>query len=102
MFIPLLPREAFVLEAGVAEVDEQPDLDAGGIQVVDDLRLMFRGSGFDRFQFNDDFVLDKNVGVKIPHGLPSENHLDRMLSDDRQTSLPQRHQKSFFVHRPLS
>jgi hypothetical protein len=33
--------EPFEFEPGVAEVDEQPNFDAGGFEIVDDLSLMF-------------------------------------------------------------
>ena len=65
MFEVFASGEALVFEFGVAEVDEQADFDAGGVQIIDDLRLVFRGDGFDRFQLDDHLFLNENIRIKV-------------------------------------
>jgi len=53
MFEILASGEALVFEFWVAEVDEEADFDPGGIQIIDDLCLVFGGNGFDGFQLDN-------------------------------------------------
>src|SRR6185369_13573337 len=48
----------------MAEVDEQPDLDAGGAQVVHELRPMLIDQGADRLDFDDDRTETNKVRPK--------------------------------------
>ena len=88
MFKILASCKAAIFEFGAAEVDQQTDFDAGGVKVVDDLRLMFGGDGFDGFQFNDDFLLNEYIRIEVAHALPPEHHLDGRLGEYGQTFLP--------------
>ena len=55
-------HKPFVFQAGVmAEVDEQPHLDAGGAQVVHELGPMLIGQGGDRLDFDDDLAQTEEV-----------------------------------------
>jgi len=47
--------ETLVFQFGRAEVNQEADFYAGGIQVIDELGLVFRDDAFDGFQFDDDF-----------------------------------------------
>lgn len=91
--------EAFVFEAGVAEIDQEANGDAGCVQVVDDLGLVFGGDGFDRFEFDQDFSLDEEVGVKIPHDLRAEADLNRFLPLGGETRFREGNVEGFFVNR---
>jgi len=59
MFVVLASGEALVFKFRVAEVDEQADFDPGGVQIIDDLCLVFGGEGFDRFQLDDHLLLNE-------------------------------------------
>ena len=57
-----------MFHAGVmAEVDEEPDLDAGSAQVIHKLRAMLIGQGADRLDFDDHLAQADQVR---PVGLP--------------------------------
>lgn len=45
--------ETPVFKPGTTEVEKQPDLDPGCLEVVDHLCLMLGGEGFHRLEFND-------------------------------------------------
>ena len=51
--------EAFVLQGGSSEVDEEAFGEARGFEVVDDLGFFVSGEGLERFQF-DDYVAETN------------------------------------------
>jgi hypothetical protein len=79
MFNILASREALVFEFGIAEVDQQTYFNPGGVQIIDDLCLMFRGDGFDGFQFDDYLLFNEYIRIKVTNALAPERHLDRML-----------------------
>jgi hypothetical protein len=56
------PTEAQTLRA---EVQQVPDLDSGGLQVVDELRLMVGGQDAHRLQFEKHLALDKDVSLEV-------------------------------------
>jgi len=92
--LPTFPRdgglpsaEAFELELGAAEVEEQAHLDAGRVEIVDDLRLVLGGQRLDGLQFHDDAALDEQVGIEVADAVTPEDDLDRMLRDSRQALL---------------
>ena len=72
-------REAFVFEFGVAEVDEETDFDPGGVQIIDDLCLVFGGNGFDCLQLDDHFLFNKYIRAKVTNAFTSKHHFDRVL-----------------------
>ena len=58
-FVVLASRKPFVFEPGVTEVNEQSHFDSRGVQVINDLRLMFGGDSFHCFQLDNDLPLDE-------------------------------------------
>lgn len=89
MFVVFASGEAFVFESRVSKIDEQADFDPGGVQVVDDLSLMFGGDGFHRFQLDNHVLLHEDVSVKVTHALTPEHDLDRVLGQHRHSFLAQ-------------
>ena len=49
-------RETPVLKSGTPEVEKQSNLDSGGFEVVDHLRLVLRSQSLHRFEFDDHLV----------------------------------------------
>ena len=78
MFI-LTPRKAFEFKPRIPEVDQQSDLDASRVQVVDDLGFMLWRQSLHRFEFDHHFVFDKNIRVEIANGLSTKTHSDELL-----------------------
>src|SRR5438309_11396975 len=54
-------RTAFRLETGRAEVDQEADFDAGGLQVADDLGDVLVGDSATRLQLHDQAILYEQV-----------------------------------------
>ena len=79
MFEFLIPGEAFVFEFGASEVDEQANFDPRGVQIIDDLCLVFGSDGFDSFQLDNHLLFNEKIGKKVAHAFTPKYHLDRML-----------------------
>ncbi len=78
MFI-LTPRKAFKFQSRIPEVNQQSNLNAGCIQVVDNLGFMLWRQSLDRFEFHDHFALDKDIRVEIANGLATKTHSNGLL-----------------------
>lgn len=63
---------AFDLQPGVAEIDQETNLDAAGVQVIDQLGLMFRGQRSDDLKLNQNFLFNQNVGEEFTDILAPE------------------------------
>ena len=48
---------------------------------------MFRGNGFDGFQFDEYLALDKDIGVEVANALAPEFHFDGLLRHGGQALL---------------
>lgn len=49
---------ALDFQPGISEIDQKSDLDAAGLQIVDQLGLMLWSKSFYRFQFDDYFLFN--------------------------------------------
>lgn len=74
-------------------------MDAGGVEVVDDLGLMFGLDCFDGFEFDKNFVFYEKIGVEGADVLAAKDDLNLFLSFDRQKYLKQGNLECFFVNR---
>jgi hypothetical protein len=55
--------DAFPFETGIrVEIDQEPELEPGDLEVVQQLGPMLIGQRFGRFEFDDDFIKTKQVG----------------------------------------
>lgn len=79
MFTFSISREAFVFEFVIAEIDQQPDFDPGGVKIINDLRLMFGRDRFDSLQFDSHLFLNEYIYIKITDAFTPEYYLNRML-----------------------
>jgi hypothetical protein len=67
MFKIFSSGEALVFKFWAAEVYEQADFDPGGVEIIDDLRLVFGCDGFDGFQLDDHLFIDEKIGKEVAH-----------------------------------
>ena len=51
-------------------MNQQADINPGGVQVGDGLCLVFRGNGFDCFQLDKHHLFNKKIGKKSPTHFP--------------------------------
>lgn len=73
-------RKAFVFESRGSKVYQQSHFDARGVEIIDDLSLMFGCNGFDGLQFNNHLLFNNEITIKVTDALPSEQNLYGMLS----------------------
>ena len=53
-----------IFELRIAEINEQPNFNAGGFQVIDNLGFVFRGQRADSFQLNNNHIFYQQIGIK--------------------------------------
>jgi len=63
-----------------AKIQQQADLDAGGMEVVDDLGLVSRNETLNRFDLNKHSLLNDEVGAEQPNVLAFILHRERGLT----------------------
>ena len=91
--------ESSILKFGLTEIYQQPYFNPGRFQVVNNLRLMLRGQGLDRFQFQNNLVLNDDIGKKLADDFPAKTDSDRHLGFRSNAFLSQCSQKRLFVNR---
>ena len=79
LFIRVTSGEAFELELGFTEVDEQSYLDASRVQVVDGMGCMLRDESFHRLEFDHHLFFDKEISLKVANPLFPKADLDGLL-----------------------
>ena len=94
-----LPCEALEFESRVAEVDQEPNLDSRGVEVVDDLSFMLRGDGLDRLELDKHFLFDEEIGVEIAYGLAPEVYGNGSLRLYGMPSIRKRNEHGVLVYR---
>jgi len=88
-----------VFKLGIAEVDEEPHLNACRLQVVHHLRQMFRRQSFYSFQLQQHPILNYNIRKEITNGLAAEHDFQGFLRFCFQPLLLEYNQESLFIHR---
>ena len=83
----MVQNDAFDLQARVAEVEQQANVQAGGAKVIDALGAMEVGDGPGRLKLNDHLVLDHKVRRILPNNHPIIDDDDAALLRDREVSL---------------
>ena len=82
--------EAFEFEFGVTKVDEQSNLDAGRVQIIDDLGFMLRGESFHRFEFDDHLFFNQEISIKFTNRLLPKTYFEGLLRLSGQTCVRKR------------
>ena len=59
---------------------------------------MLRGDGFDRLEFDQNFSLDENIGLKISDDLRAEADFNRFLALNGKAGFGEGDVESFFVN----
>ena len=95
----LASGEAFEFEFWVSEVDEETDLNAGRVEVVDDLGLMLGKDGFHGLEFDEDFVFHQEVGIEGPDVFASKRDLDLFLAFHSESRLSESQGERLFINR---
>lgn len=67
--------QSLIFQLGRAKIDQQPNVDAGGFQVVDHLRRVKPGQVAGSLDFQDDGIFNQEVGEKIANALAAEVNL---------------------------
>ena len=96
MFNP--PREALEFEARVSEVDQEPNLDTRGVEVIDDLSFVLRGDGLDRLELDQHSLFNEKVGVEVAYGLTPEVYGNGSLRLHGMPDARKRYQHGLFIH----
>ena len=94
----LASGEAFEFEFGVSEIDEETDLNAGRVEVVDDLGLMLGKDGFHCLEFDEDFVLHQEISIEDPDVFASKSDLDLFLRFHSESRLSESQGERLFIN----
>lgn len=92
-----VPVFAFDLDALGAEVDQEAHILLEGGQIVDQLNLMGLGQVLNRFQFEDDFIFNKQVSRKIAYNLDIVIDFQRLFGFSAQACFCQLDKQSFVI-----
>jgi hypothetical protein len=95
----LASGEAFEFEFWVSEVDEETDLNAGRVEVVDDLGLMLGKDGFHCLEFDEAFVFHQEISIEDPDVLAPKRDLDLFLRFYSETRLSESQGERLFINR---
>ena len=91
-------RFAFEFEAVGAEVQKKADLALSGGKVMDQLHFVSRGQRLVGFEFEDDLVLDQDVGRKVANSNSVLLNGDELLAKDAQSGFEQLVRQGFLIH----
>ena len=58
---------AFKLEAGRAKIEQEPNVNSGGSEVVDGLDLVGGSDRLNRLEFDDNHAFDEQIRCKVAH-----------------------------------
>ena len=74
-------------------------MNAGRVEVVDDLGLMLGKDGFHCLEFDEDFVLHQEIGIEDPDVLAPKRDLDLFLAFYSETRLSESQGERLFINR---
>src|SRR5690606_23657423 len=98
--IELIGLEDLSAELGsTPEVQEQAYTNTGCLEIVDQLRLVYRCQSVHCLDFDDQAILDEKVGAAFAHDSLLELHQDRMLALDRKPQALELHGQCIFLDR---
>jgi hypothetical protein len=90
--------DAANFQTRMAEVEEQCQAQAGGFQIVHALREVDAVEGSHCFQFDDDAVINNQIGGVFPDDNSVVSNDDRMLLRDAEAVFPQLVSQAILVH----
>ncbi len=82
-----------------SEIQQSADLYFSCAQIIQKLLLPCGLNCASSFQFNDDFIVDKNIGSKIPDLLPAKPNGDSDLPLEEDLMLREGDPQCLLIHR---
>jgi len=89
---------SFELKALRSEIDQQSNVDAGGLEITYQLGFMHGKKPGHRLQFNDETFINYQVRNKISYHGASESSWNRNLLIHRHATRPKRNQQCVFIN----
>lgn len=94
----LPPEEAFDLQPGVAEVNQQAEIQSSRLEIIQTLRTVDIIQRSDRFQLNQYSVLYQQVGSIFANNDTVVTHDDAVLLEHIQIGISKFVRKRIFIH----
>jgi hypothetical protein len=90
-------NDTLALQTGLAEVHQQTKLQPGGLEIVDQLSLVYWVFLLNGLELNNDLPVNHHVGTEIADDVSVVGNLERNLSPYGETTLCQLNPQCIFV-----